>query len=53
MKRIVIILGGKGGTGKTAFTRLLLDVMGVTVPIRENSTLRKFQVPETMIFRSN
>jgi hypothetical protein len=27
MKRIVMILGGKGGTGKTAFTRLLLDVM--------------------------
>lgn len=25
MKRIVMILGGKGGTGKTAFTRLLLD----------------------------
>lgn len=27
MKRIVMILGGKGGTGKTAFTRLLLDVL--------------------------
>ncbi|WP_373527132.1 hypothetical protein [Nostoc sp.] len=27
MKRIVMILGGKGGTGKTAFTRLLLDVI--------------------------
>ncbi len=27
MKRIVMILGGKGGTGKTAFIRLLLDVM--------------------------
>lgn len=25
MKRIVMILGGKGGTGKTAFLRLLLD----------------------------
>lgn len=27
MKRIVMILGGKGGTGKTAFNRLLLDVL--------------------------
>ena len=27
MKRIVMILGGKGGTGKTAFTRLLLDLL--------------------------
>lgn len=27
MKRIVMILGGKGGTGKTAFTRLLLDML--------------------------
>ncbi len=26
---------------------------GVTVPMRENCTLRKFQVPETTIFRSN
>jgi len=26
---------------------------GITVPIRENSTLRNFQVPETTIFRSN
>lgn len=25
MKRIVMVLGGKGGTGKTAFTRLLID----------------------------
>ncbi len=25
MKRLVLILGGKGGTGKTAFARLLLD----------------------------
>lgn len=27
MKRIVMILGGKGGTGKTAFLRLLIDVL--------------------------
>ena len=27
MKRIIIILGGKGGTGKTAFTRLLVDIL--------------------------
>ena len=27
MKRIVMILGGKGGTGKTAFLRLLLDML--------------------------
>ena len=30
-----------------------IDKYGVTVPIRENSTLRKSQVPETTIFRSN
>lgn len=27
MKRIVMILGGKGGTGKTAFMRLLIDLL--------------------------
>lgn len=27
MRRIIIILGGKGGTGKTAFSRLLLDLL--------------------------
>ncbi|MEH1909340.1 hypothetical protein [Nostoc sp.] len=32
---------------------LCVRKVGVTVPIRENSTLRKIQVPETTIFRSN